>query len=143
MTADTVLAGYLLKKSRTLKVWQRKWFVLKRDCALFVFRAPEDVVASRAVPLIGYTLTADADAAEGHDHALVLRHPSSAIVLAAESPADYERSGGVLDMLCADHKPLCFFPCRWIEALGRAVTGSLGGWPESSAALLPVSESDA
>jgi hypothetical protein len=73
VTADTMLAGYLPKKSRTLKVWQRKWFVLnKRDCALFVFRAPEDVVASRAVPLIGYTLA-----------------------------ADYNRSGEVVGMLCA------------------------------------------
>jgi hypothetical protein len=100
-------------------VWQRKWFVLKRDCALFVFRAPEDVVASRAVPLIGYTRVANAAAAEGHSHALVERHPSSAIVLAAESPPTMNGLEGC--WVCFEgpmlSKSLVLFR-RWSEAAG-------------------------
>ncbi len=85
-----MLSGYLSKKSRTLKVWQRKWFVLKRDCSLFVYRAPDDVVASRAIPLIGYTLDTLLDA-DGQKRAFALRHPSNVIILAAESQETYDR----------------------------------------------------
>lgn len=49
--SESQLSGYLSR--RTKKGWKRSWYVLKNS-VLYIYKAPEDVLALETVPVIGY-----------------------------------------------------------------------------------------
>ena len=47
------MSGYLSRRGR--KSWKRNWFVLM-DRVLYIYKAPEDVVALDTIPVLGYSV---------------------------------------------------------------------------------------
>eukprot|EP00041_Stephanoeca_diplocostata_P028296 m.797863 g.797863 ORF g.797863 m.797863 type:complete len:1192 (-) comp23348_c0_seq1:286-3861(-) len=75
---EILFSGYLThNKSATRKSSKRSWFVLKRDFALYKFRAPEDVAAVTSLPLPGNTVSVVAADRRGSASSwmFVIRHP--------------------------------------------------------------------
>jgi FYVE/RhoGEF/PH domain-containing protein 5/6 len=47
------ISSYLNLKER--KAWKRQWFVLM-DRVLYIYAAPEDIVAIRSIPVLGWNV---------------------------------------------------------------------------------------
>lgn len=52
----SVHSGWLYRQGDTILTWKRRWVVLSTDCALYVFRSPEDKECLARVPLVGTSL---------------------------------------------------------------------------------------
>jgi hypothetical protein len=108
-------------QSRKLKVWQRKWFVLKNNGGLFAFRAAEDIVPVSSTPLVGFTLVECVGDEKDKDKEFVFRleHPSQKpLLFAAESIEIYEKF--VCAMLMFS---LLFIACVYV--LGGSISCNL------------------
>lgn len=57
-TRKNIICGYLQEQQGPLRRWQRRWYVLKDDMALYSYKAPEDPVACSTLPLPGYSAEA-------------------------------------------------------------------------------------
>ncbi len=59
------LSGYLHRLSDKTGKWKKFWFVAK-DKVLYVYKAPEDVVAAASYPVLGFDLDFDVEVRSRH-----------------------------------------------------------------------------